>query len=159
MKIFTIGVYGKTEDEFFSALQENSIDVFCDIRQRRGVRGRQYSFVNSVYLQNKLQELGVKYLYEKELAPTREIREKQWAEDKANKVTKKYRNILGNTFVKCYCELILDAFDLDAFVENLKELSAENIVLFCVESNPNACHRSLLAKKMAEKFDCEIINL
>ena len=39
MKIFTIGVYGKTADQFFSALTEHQIDVFCDIRQRRGLRG------------------------------------------------------------------------------------------------------------------------
>ena len=47
MKIYTIGVYGSSEEEFFGKLTESKIDLFCDIRQRRGVRGRQYAFVNS----------------------------------------------------------------------------------------------------------------
>ena len=39
MKIYTIGVYNSTEQEFFNKLVDNNIDTFCDIRQRRGVRG------------------------------------------------------------------------------------------------------------------------
>ena len=49
MKIFTIGVYNSSETHFFDKLKNNHIDVFCDIRQRRGVRGRKYAFVNSLY--------------------------------------------------------------------------------------------------------------
>ena len=64
MIIYTIGVYGSNEEEFFGKLIDSQIDLFCDIRQRRGVRGRQYAFVNSNYLQNKLAELGIDYLYE-----------------------------------------------------------------------------------------------
>ena len=64
MKIYTIGVYGSSEEEFFGKLTESQIDLFCDIRQRRGVRGRQYSFVNSNHLQKKLSDLGIGYLYE-----------------------------------------------------------------------------------------------
>lgn len=45
MKIFTIGVYNSTELQFFKKLSENNIDTFCDIRQRRGGRGREYAFV------------------------------------------------------------------------------------------------------------------
>ncbi len=44
MNIFTIGVYGSTEQQFFDKLIENRIDTFCDIRQRRGVRGKEYAF-------------------------------------------------------------------------------------------------------------------
>jgi hypothetical protein len=45
MKFYTIGVYGSTEKDFFEKLIENRIDTFCDIRQRRGVRGRLNIFV------------------------------------------------------------------------------------------------------------------
>ena len=41
IKIYTIGVYNSTESSYFRKLQENNIDLFCDIRQRRGVRGSQ----------------------------------------------------------------------------------------------------------------------
>ena len=80
MKIYTIGVFGSTEQQFFGKLVENKIDTFCDIRQRRGVRGSEYAFVNSNYLQHKLAEMDIKYGHIIELAPTTEIREKQ--EDK-----------------------------------------------------------------------------
>ena len=74
INIFTIGVYNSTEDSFFGKLTKNHIDMFCDIRQRRGVRGSLYRYVNSNYLQAKLKELGINYTYIKELAPTSEIR-------------------------------------------------------------------------------------
>ena len=79
MKVYTIGVYGSTEQQFFGKLTENIIDTFCDIRQRRGVRGSEYAFVNSNYLQRKLAEMDIKYGHIIELAPTSEIREKQKA--------------------------------------------------------------------------------
>lgn len=59
MQFYTIGVYGTTEEEFFKKLQNYNINLFCDIRQRRGVRGKKYSFVNSIRLQNKLKELNL----------------------------------------------------------------------------------------------------
>ncbi|WP_278752735.1 hypothetical protein, partial [Alistipes putredinis] len=61
MEFYTIGVYGSTEQSFFTKLKENGIDTFCDIRQRRGVRGKKYAYVNSTYLQNKLKEYGIKF--------------------------------------------------------------------------------------------------
>lgn len=84
-EIYTIGVYASTEESFFNKLTDNKIDVFCDIRQRRGVRGSKYSYVNIRYLQEKLTPLGINYVYAKELAPTTEIREKQHAEDALKK--------------------------------------------------------------------------
>ena len=74
MIFYTIGVYNLTEELFFEKLTSNNIDVFCDIRQRRGVRGAKYKFVNSIWLQKKLNDLNIKYLYIKELAPTVDIR-------------------------------------------------------------------------------------
>ena len=159
MKIFTIGVYGHTEEEFFSLLTNNKIDLFCDIRQRRGVRGSQYRFVNSNYLQEKLSSLNINYLYEKALAPTREIREKQWAVDKERHQTKKYRDVLGTVFSACYCEQILNDFDLDALMNTIRNTNSENIVFFCVEAKAAACHRSLVANKIGREFGLEIVDL
>lgn len=98
IRIYTIGVYNSTEDSYFKKLQDNNIDLFCDIRQRRGVRGSQYKYVNSNYLQAKLKELGITYRYIKDLAPTNEIRQKQKDADKANGETKKQRTSLGSVF-------------------------------------------------------------
>ena len=159
MKIFTIGVYGSTEEIFYGKLLDNKIDTFCDIRQRRGVRGSKYAFVNSNYLQNKLSELGIKYIYEKQLAPTRGIREMQWAEDKAEHQTKKTREVLGRAFCCGYERLILDVVDLDELMNTLKEVNAMNVVFFCLESHPDACHRSLLAKRLSNMYHLEVVNL
>lgn len=111
-----LGVYGSTENSFFRKLIQSRIDLFCDIRQRRGVRGSQYKYINSNYLQNKLCEMGIKYLYVKELAPTKEIRQKQKDVDKFNHETKKQRTSLGHVFASEYSKRILDNFDMDNFI-------------------------------------------
>lgn len=74
MEFFTLGVYHSNENEFFKKLTDNRIDTFCDIRQRRGVRGSEYAFVNSNRLQAKLNDLEIRYGHVIELAPTTEIR-------------------------------------------------------------------------------------
>jgi hypothetical protein len=38
-RIVTIGVYGWVEEDFFRALVDVRVDLFCDLRARRGVRG------------------------------------------------------------------------------------------------------------------------
>ena len=148
MKFFTIGVYGSTEQEYFQKLIDNNIDTFCDIRQRRGVRGAKYAFVNSNRLQEKLKELNIKYAHFKELAPTTEIRELQKEADKKENVLKRDRNKLGKIFTIAYKNKILNNFDFDTFLEELENVNASNVVLFCVEEKPEACHRSLVAEKL-----------
>ena len=157
MIIYTIGVYGSTEGEFFTKLIDNHIDLFCDIRQRRGVRGRQYAFVNSSYLQRKLSELGIGYLYEKRFAPTREIREMQWAEDKEEHQTKKSRMALGHAFCCGYEQLILEKENLNELMDAFKD--SQRVALFCLESHPEACHRSLLANRISQKYGLEVVHL
>lgn len=159
IRIYTIGVYNSTEDSYFKKLQNNNIDLFCDIRQRRGVRGSQYKYVNSNYLQAKLKELGITYRYIKDLAPTNEIRQKQKDADKANGETKKQRTSLGSVFKTEYLRQILEPYNIEGLVHELKDCGAKNIVFFCVEEHADACHRSLVAQKLASILNCEIINL
>lgn len=159
IRIFTIGVYNSTELSYFSKLIENNIDLFLDIRQRRGVRGSQYKYVNSNYLQAKLRDLGIAYEYIKELAPTKEIRQMQKDADRKNGETKKQRTILGDVFASEYTKQILDNYDVDALAQGLVDANVKNVVLFCVEENAAACHRSIVASKLAELLNSEIINL
>ena len=98
MEFFTIGVYKSTEEDFFRKLTNNDIDTFYDIRQRRGVRGSEYSFVNSNYLQQKLHELDIKYGLVLNLAPTSEIRELQKLADLQTGEQKRDRHKLGKVF-------------------------------------------------------------
>ncbi len=148
MEFFSIGVYHSTGEVYFKKLTENNIDTFCDIRQRRGVRGSQYSFVNSKRLQKKLNEFGIKYQYILALAPTAEIRESQKKADKETGELKRNRDKLGKDFIKTYKETILEKFDFISFIDELNEIGAKKIVFFCVEEKPEACHRKLVADKL-----------
>lgn len=159
MEFFTIGVYNSTENEFFDKLTQNNIDTFCDIRQRRGVRGSKYSFVNSNRLQQRLNDLGIKYGYIQNLAPTTEIRELQKEVDSQNGELKSERQILGQIFVIEYKNKILKNFDFDTFFENLDQIAASKIALFCVEEHAAACHRSIVAEKLQNDFNCKIEHL
>ena len=158
MIFYTIGVYNLTEELFFEKLTSNNIDIFCDIRQRRGVRGAKYKFVNSIWLQKKLNNLNIKYLYIKELAPTVDIRNIQKTIDKTVFESKHDRNKLGDAFIEKYKEIVIDNYDFDCFIHELKINNAEKVVSFCVEENPNACHRSIVSEELSKK-GYEIRNL
>lgn len=159
MEFFTIGVYNSTEKEFFDKLTQNNIDTFCDIRQRRGVRGAKYSFVNSNRLQEKLNDLGIKYGYVQDLAPTTEIRELQKEIDAEKGELKSERQELGKVFVIEYKNKILGNFDFERFFDNLDNIGANRIALFCVEEHPEACHRSIVADKLQNTFNYKISHL
>lgn len=152
IEIYTIGVYGTTERSFFNSLLINGIDTFCDIRQRRGVRGVKYAYVNSVSLQSKLKELGINYFYAKDLAPTTEIREKQHVEDELRGEQKRDRKSLGDAFKCAYEKWILERYDFTKLLNVFLEMKARKVVLFCVEENPLACHRSLVAGELHRKY-------
>lgn len=158
MEFFTIGVYKSTEKEYFQKLIDNNIDTFCDIRQRRGVRGSEYAFVNSNRLQAKLNELNIKYGHIIDLAPTSEIRELQKEADNKLGELKRDRNKLGNIFTLAYKDRILNKFDFDSFIDKLDEVGASKVVLFCVEEKPEACHRSIVTDKL-EKLGYKIKHL
>ena len=154
-KIVTIGVYGFDQDSFFDALCKAKVDTFCDIRNRRGVRGSAYAFANSLRLQARLAELGIRYLYRKDLAPTKAVRDKQAEADKATKTAKRKRAALGEAFITAYHTECLAAFDPHSLLDDLEE-DTQVVVLFCVEKDPEACHRSLVADKLAKELKLEI---
>jgi uncharacterized protein (DUF488 family) len=159
MEFFTIGAYNSTEKEFFDKLTKNNIDTFCDIRQRRGVRGAKYSFVNSNRLQEKLNDLGVKYGYIQGLAPPTEIRDLQKKNDLEMGELKSERKELGKIFVIEYKNRILNLFDFDNFFESLDQNAASRVVFFCVEEHPAACHRSIVAEKLMNNYHKKITHL
>ena len=158
MEFYTIGVYNSTEQEYFKKLTDNNIDTFCDIRQRRGVRGSQYAFVNSNRLQAKLKSLDIKYDHIIDLAPTTEIRALQKEADSQMGELKKDRNKLGQVFSIAYKDKILSKFEFGTFINKLNEIEAKKIALFCVEEKPEACHRSIVADKL-EKIGYKTIHL
>ena len=172
--IFTIGVYGSTEESFFDALVENEIELFVDIRARRGMRGSKYKYANSSYLQAKLNELGIYYAHLKELAPTKEIRALQWQADKEEQTRKRDRTGLSAAYVEAYkkqilkygkrkAELILDPEHVLERAKRLAEFPSyrplQRYVLFCVEANAEACHRSLVAARFKDRIGGKVRHL
>jgi uncharacterized protein (DUF488 family) len=158
--IYTIGVYGSSEKEFFQKLTDHKIDTFCDIRLRRAVRGSQYAFANSQRLQDKLADLSIKYLHETGLTPTPEIIKLQDKFDQEHNIQRRKREVLTDVFKTAYKNKILSKFDLRQFMKDLEKSGSKKVVLFCVEKSPAACHRSLVTSKIKELFpDIKIFNL
>jgi uncharacterized protein (DUF488 family) len=157
-EIVTIGAYGWDAGRFFAALAEARVEAFCDLRARRGVRGREYAWANSRKLQAALMEHGIRYLHFPELAPTGAARAAQAAADKAAGVAKRKRSALGAAFVEAYQQERLSAFDPSTFLSALGS-DARVVALFCVERDPAACHRSLLAARLAGDLGTPVLHL
>lgn len=102
--------------------------------------------------------MGIRYTYLKDLSPTKEIREKQKEADKRNGIQKKDRTRLGEVFIHGYKQHIAN-YDFGAMVEKLKDMNADNVIFFCVEESPYACHRSIVAEKIHQLFGYQISHL
>ncbi|MDE0506367.1 MAG: DUF488 domain-containing protein [Candidatus Poribacteria bacterium] len=139
-KIVTIGVYGFDESSFFEALREAEVDTFCDIRSRRGLRGATYAFANSQRLQARLADLGIHYIHRKDLAPAKVTRDKQAEADKAAKIAKRKRTVLNEAFIEAYHSDCLSTFEPASLLNDF-EVDTQVVALFCVEREPEACHR------------------
>jgi uncharacterized protein (DUF488 family) len=152
-RVATIGVYGFTIEAFLAALRGASVPLVLDVRQRRGVRGSEYAWANSKRLQAALAEAGIGYEHHPELAPTTELRHLQYAEDARQRVGKRSRVELAPAYVEGYTREILDGVDLEPLVERLPG------ALMCVERDPEACHRSLVAARMASEHGVAVEHL
>lgn len=146
--VVTIGVYGFDEECFFERLGETQVDLFIDIRRRRALRGARYAFANSQRLQARLEAMGIRYEHRLDLAPSKITRQIQDIHDRINKSTKRERTSLAPAFVEAYRRECLADFDIDAFLAGL-DPSCKTIAFFCVECEPEACHRSLVAEQFA----------
>ena len=157
-KIITIGAIGYTADTFFSALQDAGVDTFVDVRRRRAVRGAAYAFANSQRLQARLAELGIRYLHRLDLAPPAAVRQQQAAADTAAGVAKRKRAELSPVFVDMYTREVLAPFNPQSLHDDLPP-DAAVIALMCVEREPAACHRSLLAEQLGRAWGVEVAHL
>jgi uncharacterized protein (DUF488 family) len=156
-RMATLGVYGFDAESFSRRLLDADVAVLLDVRQRRGVRGPEYAWANSRRLQTTLADARIDYEHHPELAPTTELRHLQYAEDDRRGVGKRSRRELADAYVHRYTTEILDRADLTPIVSALSDggLAA----LFCVERDPEACHRSLIARRLAERYGVKVVHL
>jgi uncharacterized protein (DUF488 family) len=150
-------VYGFAADEFVARLLEAEVTLLLDVRQRRGVRGSEYAWANAQRLQRAMAEAGIGYEHLPELAPTTELRQLQYAVDAERGRGKRDRDVLAPGYVERYTQEILDMADLDGVAALLPNRGAA--ALFCVERDPEACHRSLVADRLAERLGLEVEHL
>lgn len=146
-RLYTIGAYGFDADHFFGALEDAHVDLFLDIRRRRGIRGPLYTFGNAGRLQEELAKRGIAYRHILALAPDEETRALQREADERSGQPRRDRAALSHAFARDYTERTMEPFDWDALSSDLA--SVKRPVLFCVERTPDACHRGLVAARLA----------
>jgi len=156
-QLATIGVYGFTAESFLAALDRAGIRLLIDVRQRRGVRGSEYAWANSKRLQAALHAAGIDYEHRLELAPTTALRHLQYAEDDRLGVGKRSRSELAPDYRRRYTEEILDEADLEAVSVSIERSGPA--ALLCVERDPEACHRSLVAERLRERHGLAVEHL
>jgi uncharacterized protein (DUF488 family) len=124
------------------------VRLLMDVRQRRGVRGPQYAWANAKRLQAALAGAGIGYRHHPELAPTTELRQLQYREDDRLGVGKRSREALAPEYQRA---------ELADLVAELPGKGAA--ALFCVERDPEACHRSLIADRIAAEYGVAVTHL
>jgi len=136
MNLFTIGFTGKSAEKFFSLLESSKASNLIDIRINR--TSQLAGFAKEQDLKFFLPKLaGMQYSVREDLAPTKELltsyrdKEISWAE-----------------FAQKYQELVQDRGVLETFLP----ADFDNSVLLCSESEPEKCHRTLLADLLIKKF-------
>ena len=147
-RVVTIGVYGFDGGTFLSALREARVEVLLDVRRRRAVRGSEYAWANAVRLQASVAGAGIEYRHLKELAMPDELRQLQHRHDARAGVRQRSRVELADEVRERYRAEVLDRVDLDELVP------ADAVcALMCVEREPSACHRSLIAERLGDHVE------
>ncbi len=121
------------------------------------MRGPEYAWANARRLQALLADAHIGYEYHPELAPDTELRHLQYREDDRQGVGKRSRVRLSPDYVRAYTEEILDLVPLEPLVRQLPVHGTG--ALLCVEATADACHRSLVAQRLAERFGFEVMNI
>ena len=155
--IATVGVYKSSLDDFLDKLRRNRVSMVVDVRQRRGVRGREYAWANSLRLQAALKQAGIQYRHVAELAPTTELRELQYRQVKRLKVGKRSRVELAEEYRRRYLHEVLDQVELGILLESLPDDAT--FALLCVERDVRACHRSLIAARLQAQYGVAVVSL
>lgn len=121
------------------------------------MRGSRHAFANANRLQAQLAVEGIDYRHIRDLAPSAETRQLQKQADSAVGTTKAKRLALTPAFVASYEEHNLAPFAWEDFAEGLANYNMP--VIFCVEQTPEACHRSLVATRLAQAIGTEVRHL
>ena len=151
--VITCGVYGFNADTFIEAVRNAETDMFVDIRRRRGVRGKDYTFANNLRLQAQLEHYAIPYSHRDDLAAPAETEV-----DRERGIARHERDSLSDEFVADYEREVLAGFDARAFIDSLGD-HIQRPLLFCVERTANACHRGLVAAAIVDQLGWDRLDL
>ena len=115
------------------------------MRRRRGVRGAEYAWANATRLQELVAREGIAYEHRLDLAPSDDLRRALYREYEQQGIGQRSRTELSAGYVQRYLAEVLARVDLQALADSLPAVTA----LMCVEHAPQACHRSLIAERLA----------
>ena len=101
-----------------------------------------------------LADLGITYVHRLDLAPATETRRVQERADHEAGILRRERARLNPAFIDAYRRDVLDSLDPRELVASLD--NPASLLLFCVEGSPEACHRSLLAARLARDIGAEV---
>ena len=136
MKLFTIGFTGKSAEKFFGLLVSSGGTKLIDIRINR--TSQLAGFAKQQDLEFFLPKLaGMQYQVWEDLAPTKELL-----------ASYRDKEIRWEEFAQKYQDLI----EIRGTLEKSSQTDFENAVLLCSESEPEKCHRTLLAELIIGKF-------
>lgn len=143
-KLFTIGFTKKNAKQFFNKLKDNNIILLIDIRLNN--QSQLAGFTKEDDLKYFLDVIcKIKYIHDTQLSPTKEILDNY-----------KKKIIDWTTYEIFFSELlekrqIYTHYSLDIL---------NNACLLCSESEPNFCHRRLVAEYFQKVFkDLAIVHL
>ena len=130
--LFTIGYEGVSLDDFLATLENSAIDVLLDIREFPVSRRKGFS---KNALSEALAEVDINYRHERSLGSPKAIRHK-------------FR-VDGNhqAFFRAFDRHLLRQ---NSLLQELAEGLKGNVVLMCYEKDHIQCHRSSVAKALAE---------
>jgi uncharacterized protein (DUF488 family) len=138
--MFTIGYQGATIERLLETLAGEGVSVLVDTRENPMSRRPEF---RRRRLEASLAEAGIGYVAAPELGAPKELR--ALAADEWDAFADGYR-----------ARLPLVREELERLVPLLR---TERVCLLCFESDPDACHRSLLAHEIQTLLDVPAIHL
>lgn len=146
MVIYTIGFTKKSAEEFFELLRKNNVKHLIDIRLNNS--SQLAGFTKGSDLKYFLKEiLGVNYIYDTKLTPTKEIMDGY-----------KNKSITWNEYEKKFMQL-LEERDIEKHIrENLYDV-LDGCCFLCSEETTENCHRRLVAEYIQRTFSDEGIEV
>lgn len=111
------------------------------------MRGSEYSYANARQLTEELCARGIAYKHVLGLAPDVETLNVQSSADATGNRLKSQRIELSPEYVAQFTQRTLETFDFDGLAQELRGIQAP--ALMCIERITGACHRSLVAPRLA----------